>query len=134
MQADYERAQKMWDAQLITSEQLDHAKYKAEADSSTCSEFAIAHQRQAVGAFPGTGTGQDPDPRTLFGVVARRYVRQGQQVAKGDRLFWVTAEGPLRMRFTLPEKFIGRVQKGEELPIDDPGPARTRNTRSECWK
>ena len=54
------------------------------------------------------------------GVVARRYVRQGQQVAKGDRLFWVTAEGPLRMRFTLPEKFIGQIQKGQELPMTTP--------------
>jgi membrane fusion protein (multidrug efflux system) len=44
-------------------------------------------------------------------------VRQGQQVAKGDRLFWVTAEGPLGMRFTLPEKFIGRIQKGQVLSM-----------------
>ena len=53
-------------------------------------------------------------------MVARRYVRQGQQVAKGDRLFWVTAEGPLGMRFTLPEKFIGRIQKGQILPMMTP--------------
>ena len=38
-------------------------------------------------------------------------MREGQQVSKGERLFWVTAEGPLNMRFTLPEKFIGRIEE-----------------------
>ncbi|HWH58235.1 MAG TPA: biotin/lipoyl-binding protein, partial [Terriglobales bacterium] len=28
LQADYERAQKLWDAQIIPKEELDHAKYK----------------------------------------------------------------------------------------------------------
>ena len=58
------------------------------------------------------------------GIVARRYVRQGQQVAKGDRLFWVTAEGPLRMRFTVPEKFVGVLKVGQQLALtvsDFPG-------------
>ncbi len=32
-QADYERAQKMWDAQILTKEQLEHAKFKAESDT-----------------------------------------------------------------------------------------------------
>jgi membrane fusion protein (multidrug efflux system) len=54
------------------------------------------------------------------GLVARRYVREGQSVNKGDRLFWVTAEGPLRVRFTLPEKFLGRLKKGLELAITSP--------------
>jgi membrane fusion protein (multidrug efflux system) len=54
------------------------------------------------------------------GVVARRYVREGQQVARGDRLFWVTAEAPLRMRFTLPEKFLGRIKLGQQLTLTLP--------------
>ena len=54
------------------------------------------------------------------GVVARRYTREGQSVAKGDRLFWVTAEGPLRIRFTLPEKYIGHLKRGQELPLFSP--------------
>jgi len=32
-QADYERAQKMWDAQILTKEQLEHAKFKAESET-----------------------------------------------------------------------------------------------------
>ncbi len=120
-QADYERAQKMWDAQILTKEQLEHAKFKAESDT-----WDVRRVRELL-------TNASQSERSLeleldktrirapfSGVVARRYVRQGQQVAKGDRLFWVTAEGPLGMRFTLPEKFIGRVHKGEELPLMTP--------------
>jgi len=54
------------------------------------------------------------------GLVARRYVREGQSVAKGDRLFWVTEEGPLRVRFTLPERFIYRVKRGQLMPLTVP--------------
>jgi membrane fusion protein (multidrug efflux system) len=118
MQADYDRAQKMWDAHIISTEQLDHAKFKAESET-----WDVRRVRELL-------TNDSQSERSLeleldktqirapfSGVVARRYVRQGQQVAKGDRLFWVTAEGPLGMRFTLPEKFIGRIQKGQELPM-----------------
>jgi len=121
MQADYERAQKMWDAQILTKEQLEHAKFKAESET-----WDVQRVRELL-------TNASQSERSLeleldktrirapfSGVVARRYARQGQQVAKGDRLFWVTAEGPLGMRFTLPEKFIGRVQKGQELPMMTP--------------
>jgi RND family efflux transporter MFP subunit len=118
MQSDYDRAQKMWDAQIISNEQLEHAKFKAESET-----WDVRRVRELL-------TDASQSERSLelelektrirapfSGVVARRYVRQGQQVAKGDRLFWVTAEGPLRMRFILPEKFIGRVQKGQVLPL-----------------
>jgi membrane fusion protein (multidrug efflux system) len=121
MQADYERAQKMWDAQIITKEQLEHAKFKAESET-----WDVRRVRELL-------TNATQSERSLeleldktrirapfSGVVARRYVRQGQQVGKGDRLFWVTAEGPLGMRFTLPERFIGRIQKGQELPMMTP--------------
>ena len=41
-------------------------------------------------------------------------------MARGDRLFWVTAEGPLRVRFTLPEKYLGHVKKGLEFALTSP--------------
>src|SRR5580658_10709014 len=33
MESDYERAQKMWDAHIISNEQLEHAKFKAESET-----------------------------------------------------------------------------------------------------
>ena len=76
--------------------------------------------RSSRGTFAGVGVGKNKDYAPFGGLVARRYVRVGQSVAKGDRLFWVTAEAPLRMRFTLPERFVGRLQKGQELPLSSP--------------
>ena len=121
MQADYERAQKMWDAQILTKEQLEHAKFKAESET-----WDVKRVRELLSNSTQSERSLELELdktriRAPFsGVVARRYVRQAQQVVKGDRLFWVTAEGPLGMRFTLPEKFIGRIQKGQELPMMTP--------------
>lgn len=121
LQSDYDRAEKMWEAQLITREQLEHAKFKAEADHYDVQrvEQLLVNARETERSLELEL--EKTQIRAPFsGVVARRYVRQGQQVAKGDRLFWVTAEGPLQMRFTLPEKFIGRIHKGQELPMMTP--------------
>jgi membrane fusion protein (multidrug efflux system) len=125
LQSDLERAEKMWDARLITREAFEHAKYKAEAD-----QFDVQRVEQLLVNAKETQRSLELELdktqiRAPFsGVVARRYVRQGQQVAKGDRLFWVTAEGPLRMRFTVPEKFVGVLKVGQQLVLtvsDFPG-------------
>ena len=49
--------------------------------------------------------------------MARRYVRVGQKVAVGDRLFWVTAVSPLQVKFTLPERFVTKVKKGQIVTV-----------------
>lgn len=121
LEADYQRAQKMWDAQVITQEQLEHAKFKAEAD-----QWDVKRVEQMLVNAKQTERSLELEMektriRAPFaGIVARRYVRDGQQVAKGERLFWVTAEGPLRMRFTLPEKLLGSVRQGQTLPLTSP--------------
>jgi len=121
LRVDLERAQKMWDAQLITKEQLDHDKYKVAAD-----EFQVDRERQALQSARATQRSLELElEKTRIiapfdGLVARRYVRLGQRVAVGDRLFWVTAEAPLRVKFTLPERFYDRLRKGEELALSSP--------------
>jgi len=121
LKADYVRAQRLWNEKLLAEEQLQHAKYKAESDqwdilrvkeqlnTATQEEHSLELEVEKTRIMAPFG-----------GLVARRYVREGQSVNKGDRLFWVTAEGPLRVRFTLPEKFLGRLKKGQELPITSP--------------
>ena len=121
LKADYVRAQRLWNEKLIAEEQLQHAQYKVESD-----KWDIQRVKEQLNTAK-------QDERSLElelektrimapfgGVVARRYTREGQSVAKGDRLFWVTAEGPLRIRFTLPEKYIGHLKKGQELPLFSP--------------
>ena len=121
LQYDYDRAQKMWDAKLISLEQFEHAKYKAEEeqwDVKKVEQMLItARQNQQALELELEKTHISAP---FAGVLARRYVREGQQVSRGDRLFWITGDGPLRMRFTLPERFIGHVRRGQELPLTTP--------------
>jgi len=118
LEADYARAQKLWEAQIIPKEQLDHARYKAESDqwdvkrvSELLSNAAATEQSLELELEKTRVTAP------FDGVVARRYVRLGQSVIKNDRLFWVTAVAPLRIRVTLPEKFLGRVRPGVQVSV-----------------
>jgi len=121
LKADYVRAQRLWNEKLIAEEQLQHAKYKAESD-----QWDILRVKEQLNTAREEEHSLDLElEKTRImapfgGLVARRYVRQGQSVSKGDRLFWVTAEGPLRVRFTLPEKYVGHLKKGQELPLTSP--------------
>jgi RND family efflux transporter MFP subunit len=121
LKADYVRAQRLWDLGLISEEQLQHAKYKAESD-----QYDIQRVRETLNTA-------HEDERSLElelekakittpfnGLIARRYVREGQSVSKGERLFWVTAEGPLLMRFTLPERYFGHVRSAQVFEITSP--------------
>jgi RND family efflux transporter MFP subunit len=125
LEADYGRQQELWKLGLTSQEQLQHAKYKAESDkwdiqrvteslnTSRQEEKSLeieAEKAKVIAPFDG--------------VIARRYVREGQNVNKGERLFWVTAEAPLLVRITLPEKLFGKMrtgQLGEITSVDVPG-------------
>ena len=121
LEADYVRAQRLWNEKLIAEEQLQHAKYKAESD-----QWDIIRVREQLTTSKEEEHSLELElektriTAPFDGLVARRYVRAGQGVAKGDRLFWITAEAPLRLRFTLPEKFVGRLKHGQELPLPSP--------------
>jgi RND family efflux transporter MFP subunit len=121
LKADYVRAQRLWDLGLITQEELQHAQYKAESDEwdiKRVSETLIeAHEEERSLELELEKT---KITAPFDGLIARRYVREGQSIAKGERLFWVTAERPLRMRFTLPERFLGHLKAGQELPLTSP--------------
>lgn len=131
LDVDLQRAQKMFDAALITREQYDHARYKAESDhwdverAKEMLANAKAIERSLELELEKTRIRAPFD-----GIVARRYVRAGQKVGLGDRLFWVTAESPLRVRFTLPEAFLGQIRKGQQFQLSSPDvEGAPRNTR-----
>lgn len=115
---DTQRAQKMFEADLITREQLEHAKYKLLA-----SQYEVDRERENARNSREILKSLDLQLEKMRvvapfdGVVARRYIRAGEKVANGDRMFWVTATAPLRVRFSLPERFLGMVKRGQELPI-----------------
>jgi membrane fusion protein (multidrug efflux system) len=51
------------------------------------------------------------------GVVGRRSVREAQGVKKGDALFWITAQAPLRIVFTVPESSLAYFSRGAKLEL-----------------
>lgn len=118
LQADRSRAEILYGDQVIAKEELDHAVYKEEAD-----EYEVKRESESLNnARDVLRSLQLEKEKTnvaapFDGVVARRYVRVGQKVAVGDRLFWVTAMGPLEVRFTLPERFFGKVHEGMVLNV-----------------
>ncbi len=121
LKADYGRQQNLWKLGLTSQEQLEHAKYKAESDQWDIQRVQetlnTAHQEERSLELELEKT---KITAPFSGLIARRYVREGQSVSKGDRLFWVTAEAPLLMRFTLPEKYFGRVRPLQQFEITSP--------------
>ncbi|MGB7439172.1 MAG: efflux RND transporter periplasmic adaptor subunit [Candidatus Acidiferrum sp.] len=121
LEADYVRAQHLWDLGLISQEQLQHAQYKVESDQWDIKRVQetlnTAHEEERSLELELAKT---KIVAPFSGVIARRYVREGQEVNKGERLFWVTAEAPLLMRFTLPEKYFGRVRTGHVFEVTSP--------------
>lgn len=115
---DRQRAEKLYEAGVIPKEQLDHAVYKEQAD-----EFEITRETEDLNNARDTQRSLqlEKDKTDIVapfdGLVARRYVRVGQKIAVGDRLFWVTAMAPLQVKFTLPERYYGRVRQGSMLTL-----------------
>jgi RND family efflux transporter MFP subunit len=121
LEADYVRAQRLYKEKLIAEEQLQHAQYKAESD-----KWDILRVKETLNTARQEEYSLELElEKTVIkapfgGLVARRYVRVGQTITKGDRLFWVTAESPLRIRFTLPEKYFGHIKKGQQFSVSSP--------------
>jgi RND family efflux transporter MFP subunit len=132
LDSDYARAEKMWEAQIIPKEQLEHAKYKAESDQWDVKRVSelLANARQVERSLE-LELEKTQITAPFDGVVARRYIRAGQSVVKNDRLFWVTAVAPMRIRVTLPERFLGRLKTGVALGVSRAeGPDTARRYRA----
>jgi RND family efflux transporter MFP subunit len=118
LKADYARQKTLWDLGLTSQEQLEHARYKAESD-----QWDIKRVMETLNTAKDEERSLELELektkiRAPFsGLIARRYVREGQNVAKNDRLFWVTAEAPLLVRFTLPERMFGKIRAGQQVEV-----------------
>jgi|SRR5579862_4410959 len=119
--AERDRAEELWKANIIAKEQEEKAKYQSEA-----TDFEVERQREDLKYAEETLRSLNLElektriTAPFDGVVARRYARVGQEVAKHDRLFWVSAVGPLRVKFSLPESYFGRVKRGTDLVVTTP--------------
>jgi len=128
LEADRDRAEKLYAAQVIAKEELEHVQYKEEAD-----EFEVQREAESLNNAKAVLKSLELEHEKTSivapfdGIVARRYVRVGQKVAAGDRLFWVTAMAPLQVKFTLPERLVGAVKKGQVVSVTSADAAPATN-------
>ena len=92
LKAYYGRQKNLFELGLTSQEQLEHAKYKAESD-----QWDIKRVKENLNTAQQEEQSLELElEKTKImapfeGLIARRYIREGQNVVKGDRLFWVTA-------------------------------------------
>lgn len=118
LENDYERDQQMFKEKLITEKQLDHSRFKMIG-----SGYQLERERHLLKTARAELRSLELEMEKtritapFAGVVARRYVRNGQRVVLNDRLFWVTATDPVNVHFTLPDSFLGKIAAGQEITV-----------------
>lgn len=119
--ADLRRAGLMRSASIMDQEDWEHVKYKlqetiAEVARYQADESAAEFQLHALDVQMEQSSITAP----FSGVIGRRSVRMAQEVKKGDVLFWVTAERPLHILFTIPESELRSIHAGVRLGLTTP--------------
>jgi len=117
-EADLRRATAMRDAKIISEENWEHAKYRVD---ETIAEVARYREEAAAAEanlnLANVQLAQSRITAPFGGVVGRISVRLAQQVKPGDVLFWVTAESPLQVLFTVPEIEMAAFTTGKPLEL-----------------
>ena len=123
--ADLRRADALHADKILSDENWEVSKYKVD---ETVAQVARYQSEQAEAeANLASATVQLEQSRIVApfaGVVGRSSVRPDQQVKMGDVLFWITAEAPLRVLFTVPETLMASFAAGKTLELttaDYPG-------------
>lgn len=123
--SDLRRADLMRNEKIVSEETWEHAKYRVD---ETIAEVNRYHNEEAASeADLNSASLQLEQSRVVApfaGVVGRSSVRPSQEVKAGDVLFWITAEAPLRVLFTVPESSMAAFKTGKALDLtttDYPG-------------
>jgi RND family efflux transporter MFP subunit len=117
-EVDLHRSEELFKSGIQTQQQVDHEQYNVEATRHE----ADRERENLLNARANLQAIELEVEKTRItapfsGIIARRYVRQGQRVASGDKLFWVTATEPLQVRFTLPEQYGRGLKVGDQIAV-----------------
>lgn len=117
-QADLRRAEELRKDGINTQEALDHAKYDL-----TATQYEVERQRGEMESAQAALRALDMEMEKtrivapFDGEVSQRYVRKGQYLHIGDRLFQVTGNSPLEVRFTLPAREGAVLRRGSLVTV-----------------
>lgn len=117
-EADLRRADAMYAERIMSQEDQEHVRYKLDETIAEVSRYK-AEEAAAESDLKSISI-QMEETRVLSpisGVVGRRSVREAQEVKKGDPLFWISAEFPLRIIFTVPESAMAKFVTGAQLEL-----------------
>jgi RND family efflux transporter MFP subunit len=117
-EADMRRSDSLFASKIISEEEVEHVRSKLEQTIAEVARNKLeveAAESDLRAAQIGLEATRVFSP--LNGVVGRRTVRTAQEVKKGDPLFWVTAEGPLHVVFTVPESAMTAFHRGARLEL-----------------
>jgi RND family efflux transporter MFP subunit len=119
--ADLRRADQMRADKILSEEGWEHVKYKL--DEVTAEVARYRADTTAAESDLNAARLQLEQCRItapFAGVVGRQSLRPAQEVKKGDVLFWITAEAPLRILFTVPESAMAAFPAGASLSLTTP--------------
>jgi membrane fusion protein (multidrug efflux system) len=117
-QANYVRYQELRKLGLSSEADLEKAKFEAEgAQYDLDSWGAIVKRTESQIRIAELALARMQIRAPFDGVVARRYVRQGQLVARGDRCFRITQLRPLEVRFPVPETSRHTPRAGDRIEV-----------------
>jgi membrane fusion protein, multidrug efflux system len=103
-EAAYRRAQEMRNLGLGSQAELEEAEFKAQgAKYDLASLKAIVQRTHADIHMLELELEQMRIAAPFAGVVARRYIRSGQQLSRNDKCFRLSQLAPLRVQFLVPE-------------------------------
>ena len=133
--ADLRRADGMRTEKIISEEEWEHAKYKLDEAIALVSRYR--NEEAAAEANLSAANLQLEQSRIVApfsGVIGRASIRPAQQVKAGDVLFWITADAPLRVLFTVPESVMAGFTRGSvaglyHRRLSRPAPARPHSSR-----
>jgi RND family efflux transporter MFP subunit len=120
--ADLRRADQMRASKILSEEGWEHVKYKLDEVTSEVARYRADEAAAAADLKTAKLQLEQCHIRAPFaGVVGRQSLRLAQEAKQGDVLFWITAEAPLRILFTVPESEMASYPTGASLDLTSPG-------------
>lgn len=124
-QANFRRQQQMRALGLSSEADLENAEFLAkgaEYDLKSWHAVVASNHAQIHGLEIELDKTRIRAP--FAGVVARRYIRQGQGVAKDEKCFRISQLGPLQVQFQVPEMSGRTPQLGDSVELSLAGDAQ----------
>lgn len=114
---DFQRKQELRDKESIPQATFDRSRaaFEQTRAARAAAETGVAIARQRL---------EDSVLRSpLAGVVEQRHVDVGEHLAEGGIAFTVIQTAPLKLRFRVPEKYLGQIRPGQAVVASvDPYP------------